>query len=667
MMLHRWQSLAMALLFLPLRAQEPTADDLKDLQLTLEQPVQVASKRAQRLKEAPADVTVLRGADLADLGYRTLAEALGGVLGFRTNDDRAYAGLGVRGLYVLGDQNTRVLILLDGHALNSPAEVGSSKVGEDFGIPMDQVERIEIVRGPASSMYGNNAFLAMVNVVTREPGPGPGAAGGEVAATVDSRSLAGFDGTLGGTAGGTRWQAILSGMQRQGGETRFPELTDQTLPAGLDREERQSAYLRASGSDWSLSGFTMDRTQRLSSAPFYTTVGSMGNFYRNRLTFGDGRYTPTFGAVETLFRLYGDRNEFDSGFDYDGVRQPGTQGVYQESDPNWSLGTEVQARARLGGSVFLTAGQELSWQHYGSTAGIGSALVSTQVRHRVSNSYLQAEWAPVETLTATLGFQESSWTVDSARLAVAGTPVSFAPGSLTGGTPRLALIWQPTAVDIFKALYGGGYRNPTIFERYYTDISTFVANPGLRPERITTVQGMWVRIWGSGLQSQLSVSRSRWNNLVQEVALPVAQQQFQNDPDDLIGTALEGELQGRWGGWSLYGQAGLYRWDQAGQPFPDAAQVQGACRLTRHWGPWSASTEIRYVGSREGLPGVDAAPAATVTRLASRWTGRRCWVRATVEDASQARRIDLVATDYSPITRMPSDGRAFFLTVGSRF
>jgi hypothetical protein len=73
------------------------------------------------------------------------------------------------------------------------------------------------------------------------------------------------------------------------------------------------------------------------------------------------------------------------------------------------------------------------------------------------------------------------------------------------------------------------------------------------------------------------------------------------------------------------------------------------------------------VGNRQGPPGVADAPAATVLRLASRWEGRRLWIRGTVEDAGQARRVDLVATDYSPITRMPSDGRTFFLTVGVPF
>lgn len=167
--MHIWKTILSAAVAIPLSAQEPSTEDLKDLQAFLDQPVQTASKRVQRLKEAAADMTVLKGHDLMDLGYQTLGDALGGVLGFRTNEDRTYQGLGARGLYVLGDQNTRVLILLDGHALNSAAEVGSSKVGADFGIPLTQVDRVEIVRGPASSLYGNSAFLGMVNVVTKGP------------------------------------------------------------------------------------------------------------------------------------------------------------------------------------------------------------------------------------------------------------------------------------------------------------------------------------------------------------------------------------------------------------------------------------------------------------------------------------------------------------------
>ena len=663
--MQRWP-MFLGIALAPLLAQEPTLEDLKDLKNVLDQPVQVASKRTQRLKEAPADITVLRREDLADFGYRTLGQALAGVLGLGGNQDRAYQGLAARGLYVLGDQNTRLLILLDGHALNSPSEVGSSKIGEDFGIALDDVERIEIVRGPASSLYGNNAFLGMVNVVTREAKPG---LSGETRATLGSNGLGEWSGRVAGDLGGVSWQALLSGMGRKGTKTHFLELGSGPLPAALDREDRRSAYLKLKGRDWSAMAFTMDRSQRLASAPFYSTVGSAGNRYENRQLFGEARYTPTLGAVETLARVFGDRNEFRSTFDYDGLRLPGATGAYHERDPNWSLGLELQARVRAGSSLLLTLGREQSWQHYAGQAGIGTELVATQVRHQVANSYLQAEWTASETLTAVLGFQESTWTVASARTLMAGTVTDYGASTLRGATPRLGLIWQPTAVDIVKLLLGGGYRNTTIFERYYSDAMTFIVNPELQPERITTLQAIWVRVWGSGLQSQLSASRSTWKHIVQPVDLGAGLQRSENDPRVLNGTAVEAELQGHWGGWGLCGQAGGYRWDQDGAAFPNSLRFQGGLRLSRHFGPWTLSAEARHTGARQGQLESPDAPAATVLRCVIRWQlgGSGPWLRATLEDAGQARRTDLVAKDYAPVTRMASDGRTLFLTLGIPF
>jgi len=660
----RW--LWLGLFPVALLAQGPPADDLQDFQSTLELPVQAANKRIQRLKETPADVTVVRGQELRELGYRTLGEALGGVLGFQTSQDRAYTGLAVRGLYVLGDQNTRILVLLDGHPLNSPAEVGSSKVGEDFGIPMDLVERIEVIRGPASSIHGNNAFLGTVNVVTREPGER--IVGGEVLATASSRTLAGLDSVIGGTAGGSSWQVLVSGMQRRGSATTFPELGQERLPAGLDREERQSAYLRAAGPGWSLAGFTSSRTQVLASAPFNATVGSPGNRYVNRLTFGDGRWTPVFGAVETLVRVYGDRNEFCVGLDYDGTRQAGVQGGYAESDPDWSLGLELQGRARVGSSLLVTLGHERSWHRYESRAGIAPDLALLHVRYQLGSSYLQAEWSPADSLTATAGVQLAEFSVAAADSRISGqASPDAAPSRLTGVTPRLALVWQPTSVDILKALFAGGYRNPTLFERYYSDVTTFVPNPDLRPERIQTLQGLWVHNWATGLQSQVAASRSWWRHLAAATDLGGGLQQFQNQDGELSGTALEAELQGRWGAWSAYAQAGAYRWRQDRAVFPDSTAFQGAVRVTRRWRTLSASAELRQLGAREPAPGGVGAPASTVLRLAARWEGARLWLRGTVEDAGQARRTDLVATDYLPITRMSADGRTFLLTLGLPF
>jgi outer membrane receptor protein involved in Fe transport len=242
---------ALPALLLP--AQDPAAEALKDLQAALDQPViSIASKRLQRLKEAPADATVLQGEDLRRLGYRTLSEALDGILGFRTVRDRAYDDLAVRGLQLVGDLNTRVLILLDGHCLNSPDTLAGSMVGEDFGIPLERVERIEVIRGPASALYGTTAFAGLVNVVTRAP-----AAGGEAALELQSRGGLGGWARAGWTLPGSSWDLTATGWQRKGTALDFPELGVGTLPANLDRETRQSAYLRAKGGNWSFNGYAL--------------------------------------------------------------------------------------------------------------------------------------------------------------------------------------------------------------------------------------------------------------------------------------------------------------------------------------------------------------------------------------------------------------------------
>jgi iron complex outermembrane receptor protein len=642
--------------------QELGPDDLADLKAALDRPIAAASKRLQHVKEAPADATVLTSLELQEMGYRTLADALEGVLGFRSNHDRAYAGLGVRGLYVLGDQNTRVLVLLDGHALNSPAEVGSSKVGEDFGIPLDFVERIEVIRGPASSLYGNNAFLGMVNVVTRSRRDRTQTEVAFQAADDHSGSL---DAKAGGAWGSGGWNLMLSGFKRSGTETHFPELQTAPFLADLDEESRQSAYLQLKGSGWSFLGYAMKRDQNLPSAPFSSQLGYPGFFYRNQLAFGDLRLDPTFGPVQSLIRVFGDWNQFSTEYNYDGIRLPAVEGLVREKDPDHGLGLELQARTPLGERLFLTLGSEHQWHRYQGITGIDPNPVRTEVEYEIGNTYLQAEWQLLDDLDAVAGVQQATWKLRSG-FSDTGLHMDIPTGTQTGATPRFSLIWRPTGVDILKLLYGGGYRNPTIFERYYNDGSSFQDNPSLRPERIETLQAIWASLWSDGIRSQLSWSSSQWERLIQPTMLGNGFQQFQNQSAPIHGQALEGELQGNWPGWSAYLQAGAYDWSQQGVEVPNTARFQAACRVTRRWSGWSASLEVRHVGARSNAPAGVEVPSSTLWRASLRREWAKTWLRLSLEDVGSSRRQDLVATDYAPILKMPWDGPVLHLTLNIR-
>src|SRR6266704_6606531 len=121
-----------------------------------------ASKYEQKPTEAPASISIVTSDEIQRYGYRSLVEILRSVRGFYATYDRNYSYIGVRGFNRPGDYVTRVLLLLDGHRLNDNV-YDQAAIGTESFIDVGAIERIEIIRGPSSSLYGANAVLAAVN------------------------------------------------------------------------------------------------------------------------------------------------------------------------------------------------------------------------------------------------------------------------------------------------------------------------------------------------------------------------------------------------------------------------------------------------------------------------------------------------------------------------
>ncbi len=126
-----------------------------------------ASKHLQSSGDAPSSVTVITADQIQEQGYRTLADILRTVRSFFVTNDRNYSSLGVRGFARPGDYNTRILLLVDGHRLNDNV-YDEAMLGTKFPIDIDLIRRIEIVRGPVSSLYGSNALFAVINIITKQ-------------------------------------------------------------------------------------------------------------------------------------------------------------------------------------------------------------------------------------------------------------------------------------------------------------------------------------------------------------------------------------------------------------------------------------------------------------------------------------------------------------------
>ncbi|MEZ0311549.1 MAG: TonB-dependent receptor plug domain-containing protein [Myxococcota bacterium] len=152
---------------------DPTAqagDELGDLYQLLESEfvVTTATKSEVAQAEAPSIITVVPRSVIQARGYRSIADALKAVPGLYVIDDLVASNVGVRGISGGPDSWSRIIkVMIDGQAATFYTLAGNF-LGPEF-IPMEAVEAIEIIRGPGSALYGANAFLAVVNVITRKP------------------------------------------------------------------------------------------------------------------------------------------------------------------------------------------------------------------------------------------------------------------------------------------------------------------------------------------------------------------------------------------------------------------------------------------------------------------------------------------------------------------
>ncbi len=153
----------------PLYAQE---DDITEMSLEALMDIEIetvvgASKYEQKVTEAPSSVTVITSDEIKFYGWRNLAEILNSVRSFYITYDRSSHYLGVRGFNLPGDNNMRTLVLIDGIRLNENIR-DYAPIGNDLPIDVDIIDKIEIIRGPGSALYGSNAIFAVINIVTKK-------------------------------------------------------------------------------------------------------------------------------------------------------------------------------------------------------------------------------------------------------------------------------------------------------------------------------------------------------------------------------------------------------------------------------------------------------------------------------------------------------------------
>lgn len=152
----------------PLPAQENTGGDIADVSLDelLNVKITTAGKKAEKISEIPASVVLITREDIQRYGYTSLEDVLKNVAGVYAIDDMSYLGtsLGIRGFYSVQMRN--IIFMVNGvHQVEPYWKASFLRL---FQIPIEAIDRIEVVRGPMSVIYGSGAFFGAINIITNQ-------------------------------------------------------------------------------------------------------------------------------------------------------------------------------------------------------------------------------------------------------------------------------------------------------------------------------------------------------------------------------------------------------------------------------------------------------------------------------------------------------------------
>jgi iron complex outermembrane receptor protein len=493
-----------------------------------------ASKRTQSLAEAPASVTVVTAEEIRRYGYRTLAEILRSAPGFYVNYDRTYHYVGTRGFRRPGDYDSRILLLIDGHRVNE--NVGDSPLfGVQFPLDIDLIEKVEIIRGPGSSLYGSNAVLAVINVVTKQ--------GGSVQGLELSGKTGSFDTQTGRVTYGHRFQNELdlllsaSAYDSEGPELYFQDFDSPETHNGLaanDDGQFDNLVARASWGDFSLLLTHTGSEKGIPTGAWDTVFGDP----RTRVWDDTTLVGLTFDRA--LSERYAVRARVAySHYNYDG------QFVYdyaeEEEEPDIVLNHDYwkgrwwEGELQVTGSPIightLTAGTEARYNVRQDQANWDEEIHLDDSRH--SNNwglYVQDEFKPLERLTFIGGVRYDDYS-------------TF--GSATN--PRLALIYDLLENTALKLLYGTAFRAPNAYELYYHDGGyTQKAPTELDAETITTYELILERQLDRNLRVAASGFRYVMEDLVDQYLDPADGLLVFQNLSEVDATGVELTLQGRW-------------------------------------------------------------------------------------------------------------------------
>jgi outer membrane receptor for ferrienterochelin and colicins len=583
-------------------AQDPPgpADDAPESVLFQPLPaVEAATLHTQTLDEAPASVTVISAQEIRTYGWRTLGEALAAVRDFYITSDRTFQYAGIRGFSLPGDYTTRLLMMVNGHYLTDNVYSSDGLFGQNFPLDMDLVERIEIVRGPSSALYGSNGVFATINIVTKSPVEARMLRASTETGSFGEKKLELSSGM--NLGGGANLLISASAFNDSGQSLYFPGLG---WAENADGERGYHAFATLVWRNWTFTGLLGSREQQVPTGQFGSVLGDPGNHVATAGGFFEAAYTRDLSASRKMrWRMYYDQMRYGDRYDA-ALPDGGLEDSRDRSRGDW-VGSQLAYDFAIPRVGVLTVGGEVN-------ADIRAQLeFYEQAPERVA--ILNVDHPDVSYGT----FAQQQWQISSDWAAYFG--VRFDDSRLHSHfvSPRGALIYRPTGQTSYKLLYGRAFRNPNAFESYYADGVTQISNPSLSPERTQTFEAVVERKLGQHWRGTVDAYHYQLQDLIEAVPVAGGLMQYQNSGDgraEGVGAELSGKP-ARWiettgslawmqpkmenQAWLVNSPSYIAKWRAAGPVFRDKV--------------WAAAA-MQYLSTRRTVGG-DIVPSVWLTDL----------------------------------------------------
>jgi outer membrane receptor protein involved in Fe transport len=513
-------------------ASQPT---LVDVQLVMRREVIAASRAPETLDEAPTSVTVISREEIEAFRYRTLAEAMAGVRGMYTSFDRSYHTIGFRGFNLPSTWGNRALVTMDGHTTNED-ETGGFSAEYEQRLDLMNLERIEVVRGPASALYGTNALVGVINMVSRQVNDLPSPYVSVLGDGEDRMLTVSAGGGYRFRPGAGLW-ASATGSVAQGQDYYFPSLASETSDGwvpGVDG--RQAASVTGLGwfGDFSLQLQYNGRDKQYPTAAYESAVGDERSRIQEQRGFVELRWTPQFNQIFSLMaRLYLDWYDTSTVYPY-------------EADPDDEddfdfLWTELYQSSWMGGEVRGTAqlpfwrtrlalGSEIRG-HLGAhfrtiSEPMTGGMIEYKPKFQVYSVYAQGRAFPLSWFWFSLGVRFEYFSLPD-----------FPVESLYAISPHVALFFRASPRDIFKLIAATAFRAPTPTEFFSHDYGeTQFQAEDLEPERVYSAELEYTHRFTEELSLTGSVFFNYYDDLIDLALLEGAAReayQYQNSNEQV--------------------------------------------------------------------------------------------------------------------------------------